>query len=244
MNEFSIYSPFCSDISVKNMPEFPSVLLGFATFSQAAYQDNLFADFNIARPYSLKNAVVKRKSEFLAGRVLSGLVLRELGVINTEILIGKHRNPLWPQGTRGSISHAGDTVLAAVAVDDAISAIGIDVEDIMEPDTATNIHKSIVNDEELVLMGKTGLPFEHMLTLVFSAKESFFKAAYPSVGEYFDFDAVRLVTFDRQSSSFSFRLAKTLSPSFHYGDLVSGMYSFDGSQVVTRIVLCEADSSV
>ncbi|MFL0800596.1 MAG: 4'-phosphopantetheinyl transferase superfamily protein [Agarilytica sp.] len=237
MSDFSLYSPFCKGISIESLPDFPSVLLGSAKFSQVAYDDNLFSDYGITRPESLKKAVVKRKSEFLAGRVLSSLVLRELGVSETEILIGKHRNPLWPRGTLGSISHAGDTVLAAVTLDETVSAIGIDIEEVMDAETASNIHGSIVNEEELMLMEEIGIPFEQMLTLVFSAKESFFKAAYPSVGEYFDFDAVRLIKCDLKLQSFSFRVVRRLSSSFECNQVVCGHFSGLPSSLVTHIVL-------
>ncbi len=237
MSELSIYSPFCFDVSIKPLPEYPSVLLGSAIFSQTAYQDHLFVDYGITRPESLKNAVVKRKSEFLAGRALSSIVLRQLGVTETEILIGKHRNPLWPQGARGSISHAGDTVLSAVSLEESVSAIGIDVEEIMGSETASNIYKSIVNDDELALMAETGIPFEKILTIVFSAKESFFKAAYPSVGEYFDFDAVSLVKVDLRSQSFTFCLERNLSSCFQRGRLIHGDFSEFNHLIITYIVL-------
>ncbi len=236
MTDLSLYFPFCSNISINRLPKYPSVLMGSAKFSQSDYEDKLFSTFGLAQPKSLKKAVVKRKSEFLAGRVLSGLVLQKLGVTETEILIGKHRNPLWPEGVRGSISHTGNTVLAAVALGSTISAIGIDVEEVMGSDTARNIHTSIVNDEELVLMGKEGLSFEYTLTVVFSAKESFFKAAYPSVGEYFDFDAVRLVDIDVEAQSFAFCVVRDLSPDFRVNQIVSGYFSGSSSLVITHII--------
>ncbi len=237
MTDLSVYFPFCSNISINSLPKFPSVLMGSATFSQSVYEDKLFSTFGVTRPESLNKAVVKRKSEFLAGRVLSGLVLRELGVTETEILIGKHRNPLWPEGVLGSISHASNTVLAAVALGGTISAIGIDVEEVISLETARNIHQSIVNDEELALMGQEDLSFGYALTIVFSAKESFFKAAYPSVGEYFDFDALRLVNLDLGSQSFTFRVARNLSPDFIENQMVYGHFSDLSSLVVTHIIV-------
>lgn len=58
-----------------------------------------------------------------------------------------------------------------------------------------------------------------LLTTIFSAKESFFKAAYPKVGAYFDFDAASLVDYDAQASRLIFCVTRDLS-----SDVVEGRH--------------------
>ncbi|SUI55146.1 Uncharacterised protein [Serratia marcescens] len=56
------------------------------------------------------------------------------------------------------------------------------------------------------------LPFNELLTLTFSAKESLFKALYPQVRCYFDFLDARMVAVDTQRQTFVLALLKTLTP--------------------------------
>jgi enterobactin synthetase component D len=55
------------------------------------------------------------------------------------------------------------------------------------------------------------------LTLVFSAKESLFKALYPRVGRYFDFLDARWLTMTEQTLTFELKSALTpeLSAGWH-----------------------------
>lgn len=119
----------------------------------------------------LLSAGRKRKSEHLAGRIAAVHALREYGS-KTVPGIGGQRQPLWPEGLFGSISHCASTALAVVSS----QPVGLDIEAIFTPHTAAELASSIVTDEEKAWMVESGLPFEQALTLAFSAKESAFKA--------------------------------------------------------------------
>ncbi|ALD76251.1 MULTISPECIES: enterobactin synthase subunit EntD [Citrobacter freundii complex] len=117
----------------------------------------------------------KRKAEHLAGRIAAVHALREFG-LKTVPGIGTQRQPVWPQGLFGSISHSASTALAVVSR----LPVGIDIEAIFTPQTATELASSIVTHAEKELLANSGLSIEQALTLAFSAKESAFKATRTS----------------------------------------------------------------
>lgn len=113
----------------------------------------------------------KRKAEHLAGRIAAVLALREFG-LKTVPGIGEHRQPLWPEGLFGSISHSATTALAVVSP----HPVGLDIEAIFTPHTAADLADSIVDNREQLLLQISPEPFPLALTLAFSAKESVYKA--------------------------------------------------------------------
>lgn len=117
----------------------------------------------------------KRKAEHLAGRIAAVHALREFG-LKTVPGIGTQRQPVWPQGLFGSINHSASTALAVVSR----LPVGIDIEAIFTPQTATELASSIVTHAEKELLANSGLSIEQALTLAFSAKESAFKATRTS----------------------------------------------------------------
>ena len=113
----------------------------------------------------------KRKAEHLAGRIAAVHALREYG-IKTVPGIGGQRQPLWPQKLFGSISHSTSTALAVVST----HPVGLDIEAIFTPQTAVELADGIIDNHEHQILQHACLPFPLALTLVFSAKESLYKA--------------------------------------------------------------------
>lgn len=70
----------------------------------------------------------------------------------------------------------------------------------------------IVSAGELAYLRTQPLDISWLLTLVFSAKECFFKAAYRAVQAYFDFDAVQVVGLDLQRGRLRLRCVRQLCP--------------------------------
>ena len=86
------------------------------------------------------------------------------------------REPLWPDGISGSITHSGTEAMAVVAPYPAL--IGIDSEAILAENEAREIKDGIIDVREERVLSHSGYPFALALTLVFSAKESLFKALF------------------------------------------------------------------
>jgi len=137
----------------------------------------------------LANAGRKRQTEHLAGRIAAVHALLEYNQ-NTVPAPGDQRQPLWPTGLYGSISHCDTTALAVVST----RPVGIDIETLFTAQLSDELADSIIDPQERTLLLTAPLSFPHALTLAFSAKESLFKAwsalAAPAPG----FHSARIVS--------------------------------------------------
>ncbi|HTQ04308.1 MAG TPA: 4'-phosphopantetheinyl transferase superfamily protein [Polyangiaceae bacterium] len=134
-------------------------------------------------------AVPKRRLEFAQGRACARRLLAELGVPAAPLLSGEMREPLWPAGVVGSITH--DRALCAVvaARADAFAGLGIDLEpdEPLEPGVAARIWSpEEASDARL----RAVVPFESAAKLVFSAKEAVYKCQFPTTHAYIGFGGV------------------------------------------------------
>lgn len=207
-------------------------------FNRELYNDHLFANLAIKLPESLNKAVVKRRAEFLAGRYCAAKSLQQWGINNGTLEVGKHRNPLWPESIIGSISHCGSQAVAITGRRDQALGVGIDIEEEIASETVEKIQRQILSEEEIALIAQHSAKKTLLFTLAFSLKESFFKAAYPTVAEYFDFDAVSLVAINWQERTMSLRIDTTLHEKLNRGMLIQGSFQLlPDNTIVTLIIL-------
>jgi 4'-phosphopantetheinyl transferase EntD len=136
-------------------------------------------------------ASTQRVREFAAGRLCARRALREFGIAGRSLLPGADRRPLWPAGIVGSISHTAGYCVAAVAEARAFGAIGIDVEAV--GDVIVDIWPTVFLARERRRLAALSPPERAVeSTLIFSAKEAFYKAQFALVGERLDFHDVRI----------------------------------------------------
>ncbi len=123
----------------------------------------------------------RRRRDFTAGRACAHRALAELGHAGAAVLAGASREPLWPGGVVGSITHCDGYAAAAAASADQVMAIGVDAEPLAPlPDAvATRI---LADGEEPADVGGR---FDPVL-LTFSAKEAAFKAWYPLTHQWLE----------------------------------------------------------
>ena len=195
----------------------------------------LFEQYGILYPECIKNAVDKRQSDYLAGRYSAKLALRKLGITAFDILSDNHKSPVWPKGIHGSISHTMNKAYVAVGYCTHFNYIGIDYEQIVTSKTAENIKYMILSEVEYNLLSNYNLEFRTMLTIVFSAKESLFKALFPSVGVYFNFFAVEVINISIETSSFELRLKQPLTEQLITGTRFKGWFKLESTNVLTVI---------
>jgi 4'-phosphopantetheinyl transferase EntD len=134
----------------------------------------------------IAKAVLKRQNDFSTGRHCARKALKVLDVNDAEILMGEVKEPIWPDGFVGSISHSKKLTGAIVAKDEDIAAIGLDIETIggVSRDTWDML---FVDDEQAFLNTLGDNEQALFATLIFSFKEAFYKLQYPLTKQYLDF---------------------------------------------------------
>lgn len=163
---------------------------GIATAEE--FQDRLDGELFPEEAALIRNAVEGRRREFATGRHCARRALSRLGLPAVPILSGAHREPLWPAGVVGSITHCAGYRAAAVSTDKDVAAIGIDAEP-FEPLPAGVFEAVAAGDEAAAVHGLPGaVAWDRLL---FCAKESLYKAWFPLAQRWLGFeDAV--VTLD------------------------------------------------
>jgi 4'-phosphopantetheinyl transferase EntD len=135
-------------------------------------------------------AVLRRRQELAVGRHLARTVLSELGGPWGPLLRRKDRTVVWPPGYSATISHTKDVVAAAAALSEAVPCLGLDVE--ASTVSLNLVDKLLRPEEQTQLFGLTEAQVRRRATIVFSAKEAFYKAQYPSTQTFLGFMDVRL----------------------------------------------------
>ncbi len=135
------------------------------------------------------SAVIKRRREFARGRVNARKALALLGAPAASLLVGAKREPLWPEGIVGSITHDETLCVVAVASSDTYAGIGIDIEPEagLEPAVADRIWSPA---EAARAARRTDMSEAVASRLVFSAKEAFYKCQFPLTRTFVGFKEV------------------------------------------------------
>ena len=135
---------------------------------------------------------VKRRQDFTLGRAAARNVLSGIGFpVVSPVLRGEQREPLWPVGVVGSISHSGTYGVAAAAWQQDVPAIGIDIQRIEERYTDELLARFADPTEFDWVRSDPSKRTERAVKL-FSGKESVFKALYVLRRVWFAFDVAHL----------------------------------------------------
>jgi len=148
---------------------------------------------------------VSRKEHYRSGRICAREVLSKLGTLGQPVLRDPQtREPLWPEGISGAITHSGKWAAAAAGKTSDVLGIGIDLED-LERQVDSRISRHVCIPEEQKWLQECGEDFlEQNLKIIFSAKESIFKAFFPYTRTYLHFHDARILmeqTFFQKSKS-------------------------------------------
>ncbi len=213
-----------------------------ARFEVQHFEPALFAECGIAYPYSMQTSVSKRQAEFLAGRLCAAQALQAYGLQAHSVPIGPRREPLWPIGYVGSISHAKGYAAAIVQTQEQFVGVGLDLEARLSADSQQAMLDVVLNQRERqrILSYAKALDRADLLTLLFSAKESFFKAAYPQVQDYFDFDVLEFISLDMPSQLLEFVCVTELSAGLRAGQKIQARYQYLSTEMLLSAVLLPA----
>jgi 4'-phosphopantetheinyl transferase EntD len=194
-----IHSQFAQDLS---HPDSPVLSRGYASLfpeGVVAAEMRAAGDVSLLAPEEasiVASAVPKRVGEFAAGRLCARRALAEFGIENFALEAAGDRQPIWPEGFVGSITHTEGMYAAVVAERRLLRAIGVDTEaaESVKPELWPRI---LVAAEWQWLASLERAEHAAAATLIFSAKEAAYKCQYPLTGERLSFSDLEVTVTER-----------------------------------------------
>lgn len=202
----------------------------FAEFHIDRFKPDLFERLEIEKPPSLDCARQLRLAEFLAGRLIARHALQLVIGYDCDIPIGHGGMPIWPTGLCGSISHTRTSVYCAIALGES-RPIGIDCENIASGAYAAELAGFVLSPIEQDRLKRSALKPSEGFTLLFSAKECYFKAVYPILRRHIDFLGVEAIGIDEAAKTVSLALVPTANGD--HAPSLEVFYILDAKKVVT-----------
>jgi 4'-phosphopantetheinyl transferase EntD len=181
---------------------------------------------------SVSHCAAKRIDDFTRGRACAHRGLAELGIHNFSLLSGEKREPVWPQGIVGSITHTAGFAAAVVARGQgSIASLGIDCETIES--VSPELWERICTPAEQARLAQ--LPeaqARRQAALIFAAKEAFYKCQFPVSREWVGFEDVEI-----EAATGRFRVVPQvrLPVTHEWVASVEGRYEYREPWVVTGV---------
>jgi enterobactin synthetase component D / holo-[acyl-carrier protein] synthase len=180
----------------------------------------------------ISHCAQKRIDDFTRGRACAHRGLRELGLEEVSLLAGDKREPLWPAGIIGSITHTSGFAAAVVGRRSSIEALGIDCE-VVDSVGADLWERICTPGEQERLRRLPEAEAKRSAALIFAAKEAFYKCQFPLSREWVGFEEVNI----EESGQGTFRIVPQvdLPVTADWVAALVGRYQFRGPWVVTGV---------
>lgn len=209
---------------------FPACVSG-AELSEPELAEPLFEE----EAASVARAVARRRLEFALGRTAARRALSALGLPKVALPQNPDRSVAWPEPAWGSITHTEGLCAAVAALRSQLSGLGIDAErkERVEP----RLWHLIATEREQAWMAGAPSEPERLLraALLFSAKESFYKAQFCVSRAWVGFHDAELA-FDERGA-FEVRLLVDVGEAFARDARFEGKYAVLDAHVVTGLVI-------
>ena len=176
-------------------------------------------------------AVPKRRREFAVVRACARRAMEKLGVPPRPILPGERGAPGWPPGLIGSMTHCDGYAAAALARAADLASLGIDAETHLPLPDGVLDAVALPGETERLRRLAAEHPAVHWDRLLFSAKESVYKAWFPLTGRWLGFEEAHL-SFDPDAATFR---ADVLVPAERAR--FEGRFAVDGGLVLTAVTV-------
>ena len=180
---------------------------------------------------SIADAVDSRRREFTSVRVCARRSLARLGHAPAPLVPGVDGAPGWPQGLVGSMTHRIGYRAAALARAEDVGAVGIDAEPHLPLPSGVEEAVALPEERRRIDELRADYPLFAWDRLLFSAKESLYKAWYPLTGQRLGFEdaTVRL----DPDGSFT---ARVLLPGPVAAEPFAGRWLAGAAHVMTAVV--------
>lgn len=150
-------------------------------------------------------SVEKRRREFTTVRHCARRALSRIGYAPAPILPGQRGAPGWPSGVVGSMTHCAGYRAAVVARDTELASLGVDAEPHEPLPEGVLEAVGLPGEQSRTARLAAAQPSVHWDRLLFSAKESVYKAWFPLTLRWLDFSEAD-IEFDPDTDTFTARL--------------------------------------
>lgn len=182
-----------------------SEILPAAVASAEAFGDSPDAALFPAEEAFIARAVQKRRREFATGRHCARTALGALGIEPAPILPGQGGAPQWPPGIVGSITHCAGYRAAAAARASGVVTVGLDAEPAQRLPGEVLELVALPAERARLRELASAVPGTCWDRVLFSAKESVYKAWYPLARRWLGF-ADADITINAVNGTFEARL--------------------------------------
>lgn len=209
-----------------------------------AYELALPLDPNIELEYShwlpeaLNKASISRRQEFIAGRVCAQKCAQTLGLELLNLPSLPSRAPHWPENLVGSITHTKKLAIAALGFKAQFKSLGIDAEELIDSAKIAELSTVIASEFEMKAIRLSPQnEWGHRFTILFSAKESLFKALNPLCHSFIDFKDAEMKSICLKSKTFTLTLKKGGDELGSFLGDYEGKIIYHNETIVTVIIL-------
>ncbi len=197
---------------------------------------NLHIDQQLEHPQKIIQAHPKRQHEYLCGRILAQAVLKHHLDLDQPLTSMREHLPIWPTHVLGSISHSQNKLI--VALSDKASYLGIDIEHWVSSEFAQESAHLILTPSELELWkvkASKFFDFSQFVSLIFSVKESLYKAVYPIAKQYIDFLEASVVDIDFENQTLTLAFAPEILNRHQLLDHYKGGWKMEKDCILTWV---------
>jgi 4'-phosphopantetheinyl transferase EntD len=183
---------------------------------------------------AIAKAVDKRRREFSTARACARAALAKLGLPPVPIIPGLRGAPQWPPGVVGSITHCAGYRACAVARNDEVITIGLDAEPHDKLPVGVLDAISSATERARLAALTAAIPNVCWDRMLFSAKESVYKAWFPLTRRWLGFEEAS-VDIDPVAGMFTAQLLTS-------GPVVNGavLTGFEGRWLVRNCLIATA----
>lgn len=183
------------------------------------------------------DAVESRRNEFACARSCARRALERLGRPQRAILVGEGRQPIWPYSVVGSLTHCTGYCAAAIAERRSMRAIGVDAES-NTPLADAEFRRIRAEEERSHLAELPDISGLSWSVLLFSMKESLFKAWFPLVKRPLPF-RLAAARIDPEAHTFVLHIHHPCADDVVFPKLARGRYTWTKTHVYSAVEVPE-----
>lgn len=197
---------------------------------------HLHIDQQLEHPLKIAQARVERKNEYLCGRVLAQAVLNHHFGLDQPITSMHEHLPIWPSHVLGSISHSQNKLIVALSSNAVY--LGIDIEHWVTSEFAQESAHLVLTQSEFDLWKSKAaefFDFARYVSLIFSIKESLYKAVYPTAKQYIDFLEASIVDINFKNQTLTLTFLPEIQQRYQLLEQYEGGWTVEQDHIMTWI---------